>query len=117
MDAFPFAVHELVDGIILFIVDTSNFTNSYLGLLLVVVIIVTCYEMFSQEAKSDSLMEKFRAMLPAKASVVRDGVMAPMEVSQIVIGDVIRLKAGDKVPADCRIIFNESMKVSNLLIL
>jgi sodium/potassium-transporting ATPase subunit alpha len=79
-------------------------------------VVITCYETFSQEAKSDSLMEKFRAMVPAQASVIRDGVMKPVDATQVVIGDLIRLKAGDKVPADCRIVQNMSMKVSWLCI-
>lgn len=97
--------------IILFIVDPSVLANLYIGVLLFVAVFITCYETYSQEAKSDSLMEKFRAMVPAQASVIRDGVMKPTEASQIVIGDLIRLKSGDKVPADCRIISNSSMKV------
>jgi magnesium-transporting ATPase (P-type) len=97
--------------IILFLIDTSVLVNLYLGVLLFFAVIVTCYETFSQEAKSDSLMEKFRAMVPEKCSVIRDGTMRPMSATDIVIGDLIRLKAGDKVPADCRVISNDSMKV------
>ncbi len=103
--------------IILFL--STGFTvyaNLYIGILLFVAVFITCYETYSQEAKSDSLMEKFRAMVPAQASVIRDGVMKPTEASLIVIGDLIRLKTGDKVPAECRIISNLSMKVINLLI-
>eukprot|EP01034_Spumella_vulgaris_P039474 gene39474-48778_t len=64
--------------IILFLIDTSVLVNLYLGVLLFFAVIVTCYETFSQEAKSDSLMEKFRAMVPEKCSVIRDGTMRPM---------------------------------------
>ncbi len=98
--------------IILFLVDMSVYTNLYLGVLLFVVVFITCYETYHQEAKSDSLMEKFRAMVPEQASVIRDGTMRPLNAAEIVIGDIIRLKSGDKVPADCRVIHNMSMKVS-----
>ncbi len=101
--------------IILFLVDMSQWTNLYLGVLLFAVVFITCYETFSQEAKSDSLMEKFRAMVPEQASVIRDGTMRPLSATDIVIGDIIRLKSGDKVPADCRVIYNQSMKVRNSL--
>ncbi len=98
--------------IILFLVDTTVWVNLYLGVFLFIVVLITCYETFSQEAKSDSLMEKFRALVPQQASVIRDGAMRPIDASQLVIGDIIRLKSGDKIPADCRIIYNESLKVS-----
>ena len=100
--------------IVLFVsTGCTVYDNLYIGILLFIAVFITCYETFSQEAKSDSLMEKFRAMVPAQASVIRDGVMRPTDATMIVIGDLIRLKAGDKVPADCRIIINNSMKVSS----
>ena len=101
--------------IILYLINTSVPVNLYLGVLLFIAVLITCYETYSQEAKSDSLMEKFRAMVPAQAAVIRDGVMKPVAATEIVIGDLIRLKAGDKVPADCRIISNQSMKVKMIL--
>jgi magnesium-transporting ATPase (P-type) len=96
--------------IILYIVNPSEPQNLYLGVLLFIVIIITCYETYSQEAKSDSLMEQFRAMVP---SVIRDGSLKPVNTSDLVIGDIIRVKSGDKVPADCRVILAESMKVTS----
>ena len=98
--------------VLFFSTGFTVYDNLYIGILLFIAVFITCYETFSQEAKSDSLMEKFRAMVPAQASVIRDGVMKPTDATMIVIGDLIRLKAGDKVPADCRIIINNSMKVS-----
>jgi sodium/potassium-transporting ATPase subunit alpha len=102
--------------IILFIVDPSVLDNLYLGVLLFVVVFITCYETYSQEAKSDQLMAQFRALVPQSASVVRDGNLQPLPVADLVVGDVIRLKSGDKVPADCRVIYNESMKSDQSMI-
>lgn len=97
--------------LILYGVNPSNPTNLYLGVLLWIVILLTCYETYSQEAKSDSLMEKFRALVPEAASVVRDGVTRPVQASELVPGDLIHLKSGDKIPADCRIVWSQSLKV------
>lgn len=98
--------------IILYII-AGDPANLYIGVLLFIVVLVTCVETFHSEVKSDSLMEQFRALVPESAAVIRDGVLQPLDSTQLVIGDIIRLKAGDKVPADCRVIFNESMKVSS----
>jgi magnesium-transporting ATPase (P-type) len=43
---------------------------------------------------ADSLMEKFRALVPEAAAVIRDGVTKPIAATDIVIGDLIRLKSG-----------------------
>ena len=102
--------------LILFFIDISDLTNLYIAVLLYVVVVLTCYETFSQEAKSDSLMEKFRAMVPETASVTRGGVLKAISAVDLVVGDIIRLKSGDKIPADCRVIYNQGMKVNLLYI-
>lgn len=73
--------------LILYGIQPTNPVNLYLGVLLFIAVFITCYETFSQEAKSDSLMEKFRAMVPEQASVIRDGVMKPVSATDLVIGN------------------------------
>ena len=43
-------------------------------------------------------MEKFKALVPEAAAVIRDGVMKPLPATNIVVGDIIRLKSG-QIPA------------------
>ena len=40
-------------------------------------------------------MEKFRALVPEAAAVIRDGITKPVAATEIVIGDIIRLKSGN----------------------
>jgi len=101
---------------IVWLVDRSTWPNLYIAVLLTVVIVLTCYEMFSQESKGDALTEKFRALVPEQASVVRDGVLKPLPAAEIVVGDLLRLKLGDKIPADCRVISNSGMKADQSMI-
>ena len=96
--------------------DLSQWRNLLISLLLWFTVFITCYETFSQEAKSDELMEKFRAMIPAQATVTRDGQQKKISATDIVPGDVLRLASGDKIPADCRVIFSSSMKVDQSMI-
>ena len=70
-------------SILTFAIDQANRTNLYLGLLLYIVVFATCYENYTQEAKADELMEKFRAMVPEAATVIRGGV-----ISQVPSADV-----------------------------
>ena len=103
-------------SLIIFFTDFSLRVNLYIGVLLWIVILSTCFGTFSQESKSDELMEKFRAMVPEDASVIRDGQQKNCHASDIVPGDLIRLRAGDKVPADCRIIYNEGLLIDQSMI-
>ena len=56
-------------------------------------------EMKSRKGTSDSLRALFD-IVPPSATVIRDGAEAELPTSEIVVGDVIRLKPGDKVPVD-----------------
>lgn len=52
-------------------------------------------------------------MIPAKANVLRDGQRLTVDASNLIPGDFIFLKSGDKVPADMRLIICEDIKVDN----
>jgi Cu2+-exporting ATPase len=56
-------------------------------------------EMKSRKGTSDSLRALFN-IVPPSATVIRDGVEREIPTSEIVVGDVVRLKPGDKVAVD-----------------
>lgn len=94
----------------------TGWRNLLIALVLWFTVFITCYETFTQEAKADELMEKFRAMIPAQTTVTRDGVQKKMSATDIVPGDIIKIGSGDKIPADCRVIFSQSLKVDQSMI-
>jgi P-type Mg2+ transporter len=59
---------------------------------------------FYQEMRADNAAEKLKAMVNTTATVVRDGKDAEVALKFLVPGDIIRLAAGDMVPADVRIL-------------
>ncbi|HET6425643.1 MAG TPA: HAD-IC family P-type ATPase, partial [Planctomycetaceae bacterium] len=59
---------------------------------------------FFQEYRAERAMEALQEMTAPNATVYRDGEETQIPARDVVPGDVIRLKAGDKVPADCRLI-------------
>lgn len=58
-------------------------------------------------------MDAIKNFLPEKTRVRRNGNVDTIIASELVPGDVVYLKLGDKVPADCRIIHAEDLKVDN----
>ena len=56
-------------------------------------------EMKSRKGTSDSLRALFD-IVPPSATVIRDGAELELPTSEIVVGDIVRLKPGDKVPVD-----------------
>ena len=59
---------------------------------------------FFQEMRADNAAEKLKAMVSNKATLVRDGKEAEVPLKMLVPGDIIRLAAGDMVPADVRVL-------------
>lgn len=91
-------------------VDPSNL---YLGIVLVLVVIITGIFGFVQESKASKVMEGFKKMVPQFAVVLRDGEKSKIDATEIVVGDIIEIRAGDKVPADVRVLESSNMKVDN----
>src|SRR5262245_21616669 len=57
-----------------------------------------------QEAKADNAAAKLKAMISVTATAVRDGAVRELPVSELVVGDAVKLAAGDMIPADVRIL-------------
>jgi P-type Mg2+ transporter len=66
---------------------------------------------FIQESKADDAAAKLKAMISVTATVVRDGQPREVPLGQLVPGDVVRLSAGDMIPADLRILASKDMFV------
>ncbi|MGZ3866793.1 MAG: magnesium-translocating P-type ATPase [Bacteroidia bacterium] len=67
---------------------------------------------FLQERNAGKVVEKLQSMISIKATVLRDGREQEVKSEQIIQGDVIILKAGDMIPADCLIIQSNELHVN-----
>lgn len=82
-----------------------------LGGLLFVVVIMNALIDWIQEMKSASIFAGFANMLPPETLVTRNGQQRRIPAAELVLGDVVTVRAGDKVPADLRVIHNRGVKV------
>jgi len=96
----------LFAALISFIAGESANAYVILGIVLLVAVIG-----FLQEYKAERAMEALRDMQAPQADVFRDGKMVSLPARELVPGDVIFLEAGDKVPADCRILDETRLEV------
>ncbi|KAF8774487.1 Sodium/potassium-transporting ATPase subunit like protein [Argiope bruennichi] len=87
--------------------------NLYLGVVLAAVVIVTGIFSYYQEAKSSKIMESFKNMVPQYATVIRGGQKLTLSAEEVVQGDIVEVKGGDRIPADIRIIQAAGFKVDN----
>jgi len=87
--------------------------NLYLGIVLTAVVLVTGIFSYYQEAKSSKIMESFKSMVPQFALAIRNGEKVNLHAEELVVGDVVEVKFGDRVPADIRVIYASGFKVDN----
>ena len=71
---------------------------------------------FIQEGKAEKAMESIRRMLAPHAAVLRDGERRSIDGEALVPGDIVLLEAGDKVPADLRLIRVHGLQVQEAIL-
>ncbi|NWF77401.1 MAG: calcium-translocating P-type ATPase, SERCA-type [Chloroflexi bacterium] len=65
---------------------------------------------FIQEYRAERVMEALKRMAAPTSSVLRDGQEIEIPAREIVPGDIVVLRTGDKIPADCRLIEAVNLK-------
>ena len=111
-----FSLMLWVGGILCFVaygLDKNDKSNMYLGIVLFIVVFSTGVITFFQNAKSDSIMEGFKNFIPPKCRVIRNGKEELITAKKLTLGDIVKVKAGERIPADLRIIESQEMKVDN----
>lgn len=64
-----------------------------------------------QEYKAEKTIESLKSLTPTIAMTIRNGKIEEINAKELVPGDVIILKSGKTVPADCRIIESVNLKI------
>ena len=80
------------------------------------IIFINAIFSFIQESKADKALQSLSKMIPNNVKVYRDGQLSVLSADQLVPGDVVFLKAGDKVPADLRIVAADGLFVDNSML-
>ena len=81
------------------------------GAVILVVVIINAFLGFYQEFQAEQSLAALKKMLALQAEVRRDGRNRDLPVEQLVPGDIVILDAGDKIPADGRIISAHTLEV------
>jgi len=71
---------------------------------------------FVQEGKAERAMAAIRQMLAPRASVLRDGERQTVDGITLVAGDVVLLEAGDKIPADLRLLQATGLQIQEAIL-
>tara|TARA_R110002050_G_scaffold9504_1_gene33346 strand:+ start:500267 stop:502942 length:2676 start_codon:yes stop_codon:yes gene_type:complete len=75
------------------------------------VVVINAIIGFIQEGKAEDALRAIKQMLSPQALVLRDGKRISIPAEELVVGDIVYLQSGDKVPADLRLIKIKNLKI------
>ncbi|TYK72728.1 HAD-IC family P-type ATPase [Comamonas sp. Z3] len=85
------------------------------GVILAVVLINAVFG-FVQEGRAEKALDAVKAMVSSRANVLRDGLRMAVPAEELVAGDCVLLEAGDRVPADVRLLRASSLKLDEAML-
>ncbi|MGQ0741090.1 MAG: cation-transporting P-type ATPase [Alphaproteobacteria bacterium] len=80
------------------------------------VVIINAIIGFVQEGRAEQALDAIRGKIDPKAAVLRDGQRLTVSADQVVPGDVVLVEAGDRVPADLRLLRARSLKIDEAIL-
>ena len=100
--------------LVLFYTDVMLTTPPNYANIIVILILITASTLleFFEVYRSNKAAEKLKSLVSAKSTVLRNGKEVKVPSSEITIGDVILLNAGDLIPADLRIIESTDLYIN-----
>jgi len=81
------------------------------AVIIIAIVVVSNVLDFGQTRRSQRAVEQLQAQVTPRATVLRDGQWVDIPCAQVVPGDVVRLSAGDMVPADARLLESRDLYV------
>ena len=88
----------------------QNWGELFEPALIVLIVILNAVMGVYQEGKAEKALDALKNMSAPHARVIRDGEEKIIDASELVPGDIIRLEAGDFVPADARLLHSAGLK-------
>lgn len=82
------------------------------GIIIAVILLINTSLGFFQEYRSERAVEKLSTFISKRISVKRDGKTALLDEALLMPGDIIFLKEGEIIPADCKLLSAENVQVN-----
>ena len=92
------------------VVVEQNWGELFEPLLIVLIVLLNAIMGVYQEGKAEKALDALKNMSAPHARVIRNGEEKVIDAADLVPGDIIRLEAGDFVPADARLIHSAGLK-------
>ena len=88
----------------------QNWGELFEPLLILLIVILNAVMGVYQEGKAEKALDALKSMSAPHARVIRNGEEQVIDAAELVPGDIIKLEAGDFVPADARLLHSAGLK-------
>ncbi len=104
------------DNVLIYVLMASSLITAYLQdwldtAIIWGVVLLNAIIGFIQEGKAESSLKELRKMLSLDANIIRDSKKQVVKAEELVPGDLVLLRSGDKVPADLRLVEVNNLNV------
>ena len=89
--------------------DPRETALPYEAIVILAIVVLNALLGFIQEARAEKSVRALMALAAPESTVVRDGERQRIATYEIVPGDIVLVEAGDKIPADARVIENANL--------
>ncbi len=113
-------------GVLFVLILISLFTDVLLAapedrtfktiIVLTTMITISALLRFWQEFRSGQAAEALKAMVRTTATVIRNGQPEEISITELVPGDIVRVSAGDMIPADVRLLTSKDLFISQAVL-
>ena len=109
--------HSFLIYILLIAIGVSFFINHFVdGIVISAIVLLNVAIGFFQQYKAEKAIESLKKLIVLKSKVIRDGKLIEISSIELVPGDIVVLKPGDKINADCRIIEAENLQTNEAIL-
>ncbi|PZO08510.1 MAG: carbonate dehydratase [Lysobacteraceae bacterium] len=108
-------------NILIYVLLGAAVVTSLLGhvvdtVVILAVVVANALIGYLQEGKAERAMDALRGLLAPRAAVLRDGRRIGVDATALVPGDVVMIEAGDRVPADLRLLQARGLQVQEAML-
>ncbi len=88
----------------------KNWGELFEPALILLIVILNAVMGVMQESKAEKALDALKGLSAPHARVIRDGREQIIDAAELVVGDIIKVEAGDFIPADARLISSTGLK-------
>ena len=104
-------VATVISGIEWLLQDPRESALPYEAIVILAIVVLNAMLGYFQEARAERSVRALMALAAPESTVIRDGERQRIPAHDIVPGDIVLVEAGDKIPADARIVESANLHV------